>query len=69
MKKTTKTLYTAYQKVWGADYSEPHYFETIKERNAYVRNTDYTDTGAPVKLTDRQYQQWKEYGSWLDDEE
>lgn len=62
--KKIYTLYVATQKVWGADYLHPHYFETIQERNAFVRDNDYTDKAGTVKLNETQYAQWKEFGVW-----
>lgn len=64
MEKTTITLYAASQKVWGATHSHIHYFETIKERNAFVRDNDYTDNAGTVKLTDAQYADYKRRGTW-----
>lgn len=61
---TTITLYAAAQKVWGATYPRTVYFETIQERNAFVRDNDYTDKAGTVKLTPAQFAQWKEYGEW-----
>lgn len=37
----------------------------IKERNAFVREHDYTDTAGTVKLTAAQYDQWKQTGDWM----
>lgn len=67
MKNTndTITLYVATKKVWGADWLMHYYFETIKERNAFVRDTDYTDKAGTVKITAEQYDQWKQYGYWM----
>ena len=62
--KKTYTLYVATQKVWGADHPRFHYFETIQERNAFVRDNDYTDKAGTVKLNETQYAQWKEFGVW-----
>lgn len=64
MKNTTITLYAATQKVWGSTHPHYHYFETIKERNAFVRENDYTDKAGTVKITPEQFAQWKEYGEW-----
>lgn len=64
MKKTTITLYAATQKIWGATFPRTIYFETIKERNAFVRDNDYTDKAGTVKLNDTQYAQWKACGEW-----
>lgn len=64
MKNTTVTLYVATQKVWGADRPRYRYFETIKERNAFVRDTDYTDKAGTVKITPEQYAQFKAHGYW-----
>ena len=64
MKKTTITLYAATQKVWGATYPRTVYFETLKERNAFVRENDYTEIAGTVKLTTKQFSQWKEFGEW-----
>lgn len=62
--KKTYTLYAAAQKVWGSDSLRHHYFDTIKERNAFVRNTDYTDAAGTVKLSEAQYAQFKKFGVW-----
>ena len=62
--KKTYTLYVATQKIWGADFPRRHYFETIKERNAFVRSTDYTETAGTVKLNETQYAQFKQFGDW-----
>ena len=50
-----KTLYVAKTKRWGSDLWDYHYFETIKERNAYVKAHDYTDNGGTVKMTEEEY--------------
>jgi hypothetical protein len=63
MKKNI-TLYVATQKVWGADHPKFHYFETIKERNAFVQGNDYTEVAGTVKLNEAQYEQWKQVGTW-----
>lgn len=60
----TITLYVASQKVWGADYPINFYFETIQERNAFVKRTDYSAKAGTVKLTPTQYDDWKKYGDW-----
>ena len=62
--KKTYTLYAATQKVWGANYPRYCYFESIKERNAFVRNTDYTETAGTVRLNETQYKQFKQFGDW-----
>lgn len=62
--KKTYTLYVAAQKVWGSDSFMYHYFESIKDRNAFVRSTDYTDIGGTVKLNEVQYEQFKQFGTW-----
>lgn len=67
--KNTYTLYVANQKVWGSDSLMYHYFETIKDRNAFVRSTDYASVGGTVKLNETQYYQFKQYGSWDSDAE
>lgn len=64
MKKTTITLYAATQKVWGATHPRTFYFETIKERNAFVRENDYTDNAGTVELNETQYAQFKQFGEW-----
>ena len=64
MKKTTITLYAATQKVWGATNPRYVYFETIQERNAFVKANDYTDKAGTVKLNATQYAQWKQHGEW-----
>ena len=64
MKKPIITLYVATQKVLGSDYPKRHLFETIKDRNAFVRSTDYADIAGTVKLTPSQYEQWKTFGDW-----
>lgn len=66
--KKTYTVYAATQKVWGGDFRF-HYFETMKERNAFVRNTDYSDIAGTVKLNEAQYAQFKEFGHWDSDAE
>ena len=63
MKKTI-TLYAARQNVWGSTYHRTVYFETIKERNAFVRDNDYTEKAGTVKITDTQYEQFKACGEW-----
>ena len=63
MKKTI-TLYAATQKVWGTDHPKFHYFEHIKERNAFVRENDYTEAAGTVKLNEAQYEQWRQFGTW-----
>lgn len=63
-----KTLYVAKTKVWGSDNWNYTYFETIKERNAYVKAHDYTDIGGTVKLTERQYKWYQKYGEVTPDE-
>lgn len=60
--KKTHTLYTAIQAIWGADRPRTLYFETIKERNAYVRSHDYCNSGNPVKLTEEEFNFWKSTG-------
>lgn len=65
MKKIT--LYAATQKVWGADHPRFRYFETIQQRNAFVRENDYTEKAGTVKITEAQYEQWKQFGVWQDD--
>lgn len=69
MKKNngTITLYAATQKVWGATHPRMHYFESIKERNEFVRDHDYADIAGTVKVTERQFQQWKDCGAWTED--
>ena len=62
--KKTYTLYAATQKVWGAYFPRYRYFGTIKERNAFVRNTDYADAAGTVKLNETQYAQFKQFGDW-----
>ena len=62
--KNTHTLYVATQKVWGADYPYYYYFATIKERNAFVRDNDYTDKAGTVKLSETQYAQFQQFGDW-----
>jgi hypothetical protein len=63
MKKTI-TLYVATKKIWGSDFPRYHYFETIAERNAFVRDNDYADKAGTVKLTVEQYEEWKQFGEW-----
>lgn len=63
MKKTI-ILYAATQKAWGADHPKFHYFETIKERNAFVRENDYTEVAGTVKINEAQHVQWKRFGAW-----
>ena len=64
MEKSTITLYVATRRVWGSDHPQRLFFETIKERNAFVRSNDYTDIAGTVKLTPSQYEQWKTFGDW-----
>ena len=66
MTKTAKTytLYAAAQKVWGSSFPRFVYFESIKERNAFVKSNDYTDIAGTVKLTPSQYEHWKTYGEY-----
>lgn len=62
--KKTYTLYAATQKAWGADFPRYHYFKNIKERNDFVRNTDYSEIGGTVKLNETQYAQFEQFGDW-----
>ena len=62
--KKAYTLYAATQKVWGADHPRYSYFESIKERNAFARDTDYAEIAGTVKLNEAQYQQFKRFGEW-----
>lgn len=68
MKKPTKTrtLYAA-KKYYGGDGPILVYFETIKERNAYIKANDYVNIAGTVKLTENEFNMWKASGHWLPD--
>ena len=63
-KKNTVTLYAARQNVWGATNPRTVYFETIQQRNAFVKENDYTEKAGTVKITAAQYEQFKACGTW-----
>lgn len=59
-----KTLYVAKTAVWGSTFPKSVYFETRKERDDYVRTTDYTDKAGTIKITDEQYDEWNRFGEF-----
>lgn len=63
---TTKTgkivLYTVRQAIWGRDYPETKFFESIADRDAYLANHDYCDRSGRISVTPEEYDNYKKYG-------
>lgn len=60
MKKTI-TIYVADQGVWGADRPHAVFFKSIKDRNAFVKATDYTRSAGTIKVTEEEYDEYERY--------
>lgn len=55
------TLYKAEQGVWGADKPASIYFQSIKDRNEYVKTHDYASKAGSVKVSETELDEMKRY--------